>query len=289
LQKISVAIKIIQKPIMILLDGKKIAGKLLNEIKKEIKEKKLQLKLAVILVGENSVSEIFIREKEKACQKVGIDFELFKFPSIIAPETLEREIKKIVDNPENSGIVIQLPLPKDLNVQEILNLIPSEKDIDVLSEKSIRKFKRGELKILPPVVEGIKIILEEYKISLKDKKTVIVGAGRLVGKPLSFWLKREGVEFSIIDEKTKNISARIKEADIVISGVGKKGLIKGGMIKNGAIVIDAGSSCEKDKISGDVDFKSVSQKASYITPVPGGIGPLTVACLLKNLVKMNKK
>jgi len=250
LQKISVAIKIIQKPIMILLDGKKIAGKLLNEIKKEIKEKKLQLKLAVILVGENSVSEIFIREKEKACQKVGIDFELFKFPSIIAPETLEREIKKIVNSPENSGIVIQLPLPKNINAQEILNLIPSEKDIDVLSEKSIRK---------------------------------------LVGKPLSFWLKREGVEFSIIDEKTKNISARIKEADIVISGVGKKGLIKGGMIKNGAIVIDAGSSCEKDKISGDVDFKSVSQKASYITPVPGGIGPLTVACLLKNLVKMNKK
>jgi len=236
---------------MIILDGKKLSEKILKNLKREIKKKRLKLKLAVILVGRDPVSTIFVRQKQKACEKVGIDFELFEFPSRISAAKLKKEIRKIVEDPNNSGIVIQLPLPKNLHTEEILNLIPKEKDAEISS----------------PVVCAVRRLLKEYKISLKNKNIVLVGRGRLVGQPVANWLRKQKIKFSDID--------KIKKADIVISGVGKPNLIKGGMIKKGVVVIDVG---------GDVDFKSVSKKASYITPVPGGVGPMTVACLLRNLV-----
>ena len=273
---------------MIILNGKRISEKIFRNLKKEIKRKRLQLKLAVISVGDNPVSEIFIKEKEKTCQRIGISFELFEFSSNISETELKGKIKGIVNNPENSGIVIQLPLSENFNTQEILNLIPPGKDVDVLSEESTEKFREGSLKILPPVVEGIKKLLEEYKISVKNKKIVLVGAGKLVGKPLSVWLSRENADFSVVDKKTEDISSFTKKADIIISGVGKSKLITGEMVKEGAVLIDAGTSCEGCKAVGDIDFESVSKKAGYITPVPGGVGPLTVVCLLENLMKLNK-
>jgi len=175
----------------------------------------------------------------------------------------KKEIKKIAEDPNNSGVVIQLPLSENLNTEEILNLIPSEKNIEVSS----------------PVVCGIAHILKEYKISLKGKNIVLVGKGRLVGRPLTAWLKKQKLAVSNID--------KIKKADIIISGVGKPNLVTGDMVKKGVVVIDAGTSFRHGKLLGDVDFKDVSKKASYITPVPGGVGPMTVACLLKNLVKLN--
>ena len=237
---------------MIILDGKKLSEKILKKLKAEIKRKRLKLKLSIVLVGEDSDSKIFIRQKKKACEKVGIDFELFKFSSKIKNSELKKEIKKIIQNPNIKNIVVQLPLPKGLNTEEILNLIPKEKDAEIVS----------------PVVCAVDRILKEYKISLKNKNIVLIGKGRLVGRPLSAWLRKQKMKFSNID--------KIKNADIVISGVGKPNLIKGKMVKKGAVVIDIGK---------DVDFKSVSKKASYITPVPGGVGPMTVACLLENLVK----
>ncbi len=236
---------------MRILDGKKLSNKILNSLKKEIKNKQLRLKLAIVLVGRDLVSEIFIRQKQKACEKVGIDFELFKFASTINAAKLKKEIIKIAQDPNNSGIVIQLPLPKKFNTEEILNLIPAEKNAEISS----------------PVVCAVERLLKEYKISIKHKKIVLIGKGRLVGRPLSIWLNKQKIKFSNID--------KIKKADIVISGVGKPNLIKGEMVKKGVIVIDVGA---------DVDFKTVSKKASYITPVPGGVGPMTVACLLKNLI-----
>lgn len=236
---------------MIILDGKKLSEKILKNLKREIKKKRLKLKLAVVLVGRDSVSTIFVRQKQKACEKVGIDFELFEFPSRISVAKLKKEIRKIVEDPNNSGIVIQLPLPKNLHTEEILNLIPKEKDAEIVS----------------PVVCAIERILKNYKISLKNKEIALIGKGKLVGQPVASWLKKRNLKFSDID--------KIKNADIVISGVGKPNLIKGGMVKKGVVVIDVG---------GDVDFKSVSKKANYITPVPGGVGPMTVACLLQNLV-----
>lgn len=234
-----------------ILDGKKISEKMLKKLKAEIKRKRLKLKLSIVLVGENSNSKIFIRQKQKACERVGIDFELFKFSSKISNSGLKKEIKKIIQNPHIKKIVVQLPLPKGLNTEEVLNLIPKEKNAEIIS----------------PVVCAVDHILKEYKISLKNKSIVLVGKGRLVGRPLSVWLRKQKIKFSNID--------KIKNADIVISGAGKPNLIKGEMVKTGVIVIDVGK---------DIDFKSVSKKAGYVTPTPGGVGPVTVSCLLKNLI-----
>jgi len=240
---------------MIILDGKKLSEKILKKLKAEIKRKRLKLKLSIVLVGEDPNSKIFVKQKKKACEKVGIDFELFKFSSKISNSELKKEIKKIIQDPNIKNIVVQLPLPKGLNTEEILNLIPKEKDAEIIS----------------PVVCAVGRILKEYKISLKNKNIVLIGKGRLVGRPLSVWLRKQNMKFSNID--------KIKNADIVISGVGKPNLIKGEMVKKGVIIIDVGA---------DVDFKSVSKKASYITPTPSGVGPVTVACLLENLVELSK-
>lgn len=236
---------------MKILDGKKLSLEILERLKKEIAEKKLKLKLAVVLVGQNPASVVFVRQKEKACQKVGIDFKLFNFSSKIGQEKLKKEVRKIANNPAVSGIVIQLPLPKKINSEEILKLIPLKKNVERIS----------------PVVEAIRCFLKEYKISLEKKRIVLIGRGRLVGQPVAKWLEKKKIKFSDINE--------IKKADIVISGVGKPNLIKGNMVKRGVVVLDVGA---------DVDFKSVSKKAKYITPVPGGVGPVVVACLLQNLV-----
>ena len=287
---------------MKILDGKKLSERILANLEKEIKNHRLKLRLAVILVGENPISQIFINQKEMACEKIGINFKLFKFPTKIKNSELKKEISGIVKNPANSGVIIQLPLPKKFLPEEILNLISEEKDIDVLSENSLGKFYQalpsfssknlggqGTLKILPPTVQGILYLFKNYKIDLKGKNVVIVGAGRLVGFPLAIQLLKEKATVSVLNEFTKDAPSFLKKADILISGVGKPNLIKGNMIKRGVIVIDAGTSVKNGRLVGDVDFKSVSQRASYITPVPGGVGPLTVACLLENLATLNKK
>jgi methylenetetrahydrofolate dehydrogenase (NADP+)/methenyltetrahydrofolate cyclohydrolase len=274
---------------MIILDGKKLSEKILERLRRKIQNRHLNLSLAAILIGDNPISEVFLRQKERICQKAGVGFRLFKFSEKISAKKLKEEIKQIVLDPDNSGIIIQLPLPPKFNTQEILNLIPPEKDIDVLSEKSLGKLYTGTSEILPPVVSGISKLLKEYKIPVKGKNVVVVGAGKLVGQPLILWLLREKATVSVINEFTKNVSSIIKKADILISGVGKANLIKGNMIKRGVVIIDAGTSVEKGKLVGDVDFKSVSKKASYITPVPGGVGPMTIAGLLENLIILNKK
>lgn len=270
-----------------ILNGKKLAEKILERVRKEIKKSHLKLRLTIIQVGENPVSEIFIRQKKKACEKVGIYFRLYKFEQKIAQKKLKTEVEKIVKNPRNSGAIIQLPLPKNRDADEILNLIPSEKDIDVLSTESLGKFYQGTLPISPPVVGAVSHLLKTYKIKIKGKNVVLVGAGRLVGQPLASWVLREKGILTVVNEFTKNISSFTQKADILISGVGKSNLIQGKMVKKGVIVIDCGSAYYKGKLAGDVDFKSVSKKASYITPVPGGVGPLTVACLIENLVRLN--
>lgn len=272
---------------MIILDGKKLSEKILKDLERKVRKSKLKLTLVVVQVGENPVSQVFINQKRKACEKVGINFKLFKFPDRISPLRLKRKIKEIAKTSTNSGIIIQLPLPKKFFPEEFLNLIPEEKDIDVLSEKSLGKFYQGTLKILPPTVNGILRLLKNYKIKLKGKNVVIVGAGRLVGFPLAIQFLKEKATLSVLNKFTKDAPLFTKKADILISGVGRPNLIKGNMVKRGIVVIDAGTSYKKGRLAGDVDFKSVSKKASYITPVPGGVGPLTVACLLENLVKLN--
>jgi len=271
-----------------LLKGTELSKKFLVHLKKKLGKSKLKLRLAVIQIGRNYISEVFIGQKKKVAEKIGIGFKLYQFDKKIEKDRLKKKIKEIIKNPLNSGIIIQLPLPKQFLADDFLNLIPEEKDVDILSEKSLGKFYQGKLKILPPIVKGILSLLKNYKIKLKGKNVVIIGTGRLIGLPLNLQLLKEKATLLVLNEFTKNISFFTNKADILISGVGKPNLIKSNMIKKGAVVIDAGISQRNGKVIGDVDFKEVSKKASYITPVPGGVGPMTVVSLLENLVELNE-
>ena len=264
---------------MILLNGQKLADGILDDLKKEIKTRQLKLKLAVVLVGQDPSSKIYIKKKEEAARKIGLDFGLHHFKENIKQKELGKEVAKIGKDKKNSGMIIQLPLPGSMDAKKILDLIPAQKDVDVLSEKNFEKFSAGKLKILPPTIGAIAAILKEYRISLKGRYVVIVGAGRLVGKPLAAWLRLQKANFSILDKNTEDLSYFTKKADILISGVGRADLIRGDMVRQGSTVIDVG---------GDVNFSDVSGKTSCITPVFGGVGPLTVAYLLYNLVKINE-
>ena len=272
----------------IILDGKKLSERILEDIGKKIKKSGKKLRIAGVLVGEDESSLIFLSKKAKACRKVGIGFNLFQFPRNIGQDALLKEIKKIALNSKNTGVIIQLPLPKRINAQRVLNLIPPEKDIDLLSEKSFSAFAAGKSLILPPVLRGILEILKEYDIKIKGKKIVIVGGGRLVGRPIAVWLDNNRIGAKVISSPTKNLFQLTRGADILITGTGKPGLIKGDMVKRGVVIIDAGTSKKKGRLAGDIEFKTVSEKASFITPVPGGLGPMTVAMVIQNLITLNR-
>lgn len=248
-----------------IIDGKKISDRILGELRHKIEKEKLKIKLAVVLVGDDFASKVYVKKKREACKGVNIGFELFNFSSDISEEELKEKIKEIAKNPDVTGVLIQLPLPKNFNVEEILRFVSKKKNAEKYS----------------PVICAVEEIIKEYDIKLENKKIVLVGRGRLVGNPLAEWLKNRGLEFS--DEK------EIKKADIVITGVGKPKIITGEMVKEGVVVIDIGFSHDQNgKAVGDVNFEEVSQKAKLITPVPGGVGPITISCLLKNLVNLKE-
>ncbi len=269
----------------LLLSGEKIAEQLIKKLEKEKSSKKLNL--AVVQVAENAISALYIREKKKAARRLGIDFRLVSFPERISQEKLKHGIVHIAK--ETSGVIVQLPLPRKFAAQEVLDAIPIEKDVDVLSSAAFGLFALGRLSIMPPTVKATSLIFQHYDIELKGRRVVLIGAGRLVGLPLIPWLLREKATVMVANEFTKNLSLLTRQADILISGVGKNKLIKASMVKQGTVVIDAGTSVEKGKTSGDVDFNAVIHKAKAITPVPGGVGPLTVACLLENLFILSQR
>src|SRR3989344_2383614 len=295
-----------------ILSGETLAKEILAKLESAAKGK--NLKLAVVQVGANEVSRKYIAEKQKAAEKLGIAFSLFEVEEAVTQEELGRKVQELADDRTCSGIVVQLPLPPHINTPSVLDRIPVEKDVDVLSTKSFELFKQGKLGILPPTVAAISLLLESAGVAFDEKaglpaearyggrrRVVIVGKGRLVGIPLSIWFLQKGITPVVADKSTLNIGEVTKTADILISATGKAGLIKGDMVKEGAVVIDAGTSVEgspstrsarsgrQASLAGDVDFESVSKKASFITPVPGGVGPLTVACLLDNVVTLWKQ
>jgi len=267
---------------MILLESNKLVEKILNKIKKQ----NLKKFLVVVCVGKNPVLESFVKQKERACKRAHIKLKVLSFSGKIAQKKIEKEIKKIAEDETVGGIVVELPLPKKLVPEKIFNSIPLEKDIDFLSQETIEEFKKGKLKIFPPVVCAVSRILKEYRISLKKKKIVLLGKGKLTGLPLSIWLSKIKADFFVVDKKTRNKIFLIKKADIIISAIGKPNFIKKEMIKKGAVVIDIGRSFKKGRLVGDVDFRGVFKKASFVTPLFGGIGPLVVACLLENFAKV---
>lgn len=261
-----------------IVKGKALAEKIKTELKSEVSKLQKKIRLAIVKVGQNPASEKFLEQKRKFAEAIGVDVRIYEVPEDISTTKLREKVSEIVHIKENTGVIIQLPLPAQINTQYILDAIISKKDPDVLSSKS-----RG----LSPVVRAVKTIFEEYKISLKGKNIVVVGAGRLVGKPIASWLMNEGATISIIDENTPSPENYTKNADIIISGAGKPKLIKPEMVKEGVIIIDAGTSEAEGKLSGDVD-PEVSKTASLFSPVPGGVGPLAVAHLFKNLIELSK-
>lgn len=274
---------------MTLLDGKTLSQKIINGLREEAAAMKKKLRLAVVVAGEDPVVRSFIAEKKKAAESVGIDVRVYPLDAAITTNELRKRIAEIAHEKKNTGVIIQLPLPPQINNQYILNAIPPEKDVDVLSARAIGNFAVGKSPIFPPVVGAVKALFDEYRIDYLDKEIVILGAGVLVGRPAAMWLINEGATVSIITEKTSHPETLLRRADIIISGIGKPRYITSDMIKEGAVVIDAGTSESAGEIVGDVDFDSVAPKASCITPVPGGIGPLTVAILLKNLATLAKR
>src|SRR3989344_7515530 len=272
-------------------DGKKIRDAIADEIRAEIAARAHPLRLAIVLVGEDPRSLAFVRQKEKFAASVGIETRLYTFPADISATKLRSEVSKIVHIVQNDGVIVQLPLPAHIPPQNILNAVTPEKDVDMLSARSVGNFATGVSKIMPPVVGAVAAILYTYipELSLKGKRAVVVGRGRLVGLPVGQWLMGAGASVSFVDEHTADIGIYTKQADIIISGAGVPGLLTGEMVRESAIVIDAGTTESQGKLLGDVDAVSVGPKAALVTPVPVGVGPVTVAKVFENLVVLHKK
>lgn len=269
------------------IDGRKIADQMLAGLKKEISDFKKPPVLAAVLVGDMGGSRHFLEIKRKAAERAGIAFRMFEFQDDISNKTLRAELNKISKNKNVDGVILELPLPAHLNVQSMLNVIPEEKDADVLSQKAQGAFFAGKSKILPPSVEAVAQIFNEHGIDIKGRRVAVFGYGLLIGRPIAHWLLANGATVFVINEFTPEPGKISILADIIISGVGKPKLIKAGMIKEGAVVIDFGYAALDGKVFGDV-AADVSSRASLITPVPGGAGPIVVAAVLKNLVTLIK-
>lgn len=264
-----------------IVDGKKIAENILKKVKTKVEELDCSPKLAVIMAGDDPVSERFLNMKRKKAEEVCIDFSVHRFRERVTTE----EIVNLINSLEETSIIVQLPLPENIEMTKVIDSIPEKEDVDVLATRSNIAYLEERLTIYPPVTGAIIEILKTHNISVEKKKVVVVGRGALVGKPTIVWLKHIGAGLqeidSYTDEEDKNIF--LKEADIIISGVGEPGLIKPHMVKEGVVLLDAGTSESKGIIAGDID-PTCADKARLFTPVPGGIGPITVAVLLRNVV-----
>lgn len=262
-----------------IIDGKKIAQKIKEEIRALAKDV-ASASLVIFYVGENPVIESYLAMKKKVGAELGIAVEVKRFPGDVAEDFLISEIKK--SSAEYSGAIVQLPLPPGFDKQKILDSVPYEKDVDVLSRDAFLKFKAGETEKLPPVVFAISSMIKEYNIELSGKNIVIIGRGALVGAPVSAWLSRGGFGHQTLDKDSDNNLELIKNADVIISGVGEPNFIKPEMLKDGVVLFDAGTSTSGGKLAGDID-PACYEKSGLVSPVPGGIGPLTVVGLFKNL------
>ena len=275
---------------MKILDGKSLSEQLVDSIKE--KAEKLKPKLAVILVGENPASMAYVRNKKKACERAGIEYAEYNFPTTITQEELLAKIDELNKDNSVNGLIVQLPLPDHIYVPDVIRAVEPSKDVDGFHAYNIGKmFLSPEFEDLPPATPlGIVKLLDHYNIPIQGKEVVVVGHSNIVGKPTSMMMLNRNATVTTCHIFTKDLSAHTKRADILIVAVGKEKLITADMVKEGVIVVDVGMNRNKDgKLCGDVDFDEVSKKASYITPVPGGVGPMTVAALILNTVRATER
>ena len=278
---------------MILIDGKKEAALLRLRLKEEVNELKKKFNdvpgLTVILIGELAPSQIYVKNKEKSAREVGLNSDVIKYPENIDEKTVLKKIKDLNENKSISGILVQLPLPKHIDKKKIIDSIIPSKDVDGFHPVNVGNLSSGYESSIPCTPLGCYLLLKKIEPNLTGKKVVIIGRSNLNGKPMAQLLLKENCTVTITHSKTKNLKSECLEADIIIAAVGIPKLVKGDWVKKDSIIIDVGINKTDKGIVGDVDFEDVSKNAKALTPVPGGVGPMTIACLLKNTIDCFKR
>jgi len=276
-----------------IIDGKALAQKIRMDLKEEVenlKNKGINPKLAVIMVGNNPASKVYVKNKSKACEEIGVDYEEFLMDENTTMEELLNLIDELNNRKDINGILLQSPIPNHLDINQAFNKIDYKKDVDGFHPINVGKLSIGQDCFISCTPFGVTKMLEEYNIQTQGKNVVILGRSNIVGKPLIQCMLQKNATVTVCHSKTENLKEITKNADILISAIGKAKFVTQDMVKDGAVIIDVGiNRTEEGKLVGDVDFENVQEKASYITPVPGGVGPMTIAMLMTNLVKAAKE
>ena len=275
-----------------IIDGKQISA----QVKQAVAEEVAQLKtegihpgLAVVLVGDNPASKVYVGSKEKACEQLGIYSEKYLLPGETTEEELLELVEKLNHKPEINGILVQLPLPEQINEETIINAIDPIKDVDAFHPNNVGKIMIGDFDFLPCTPAGIMDLIASTSVSIEGKNCVVIGRSNIVGKPMAMLLLHKNGTVTICHSRTQNLAEITRKADILVAAVGRANFVTGDMVKEGAVVIDVGMNrLENGKLCGDVNFAEASKKAGYITPVPGGVGPMTIATLMRNTVTAAK-
>ena len=273
-----------------IIDGKAISSQIREEIAEQVKEYNARNGalpgLAVVIVGENPASQVYVRNKKRACEQVGFNSWVYEMPESTTQDELNALIDKLNDDNSVHGILVQLPLPKHLDEEQVILRIRPDKDVDAFHPYNVGRITIGDPKFLPCTPAGIMELLHRSNIEISGKECVVVGRSNIVGKPMALLLLAENGTVTVCHSKTKDLKEVCRRADILVVAIGKADFITADMVKEGAAVIDVGMNRNAEgKLTGDVDFESVSEVASYITPVPGGVGPMTITMLLQNTLK----
>ena len=277
---------------MAIIDGKAVSKAVRERVAKEaaaLREKGIVPGLAVIIVGEDPASQVYVRNKEKACEEVGFYSEKFALPESTTQEELNALVKELNERKDINGILCQLPLPKHLDDKEVIDLIDPAKDVDAFHPVNVGAIMIGDYNFLPCTPAGVMELIHSTDVDVCGKKAVVIGRSNIVGKPMAMLLLHENATVEITHSKTQNLADITKEADILVAAIGKAKFVTADMVKDGAVVIDVGMNRDENgKLCGDVDFEAVKEKCSFITPVPGGVGPMTISMLMQNTLTAAK-
>ncbi len=277
----------------VIIDGKSLAKEIRENLKKEaekLRDKGIIPHLAVIMVGDNDASKVYVRNKSRACEEIGIEFKEYLLPSTTKQSELIELIKKLNEDKKVNGILLQSPIPKPLNIQKAFNTISPEKDVDGFNPYNVGNLCIGQDGFIPCTPLGIMKMFEKYNIDIDGKKVAIIGRSNIVGKPMAQCMLAKNATVTICHSRTRELKKEVKDADIIISASGKRNIVTSDMVKDEVVIIDVGMNRnDEGKLCGDVDFEKIKEKASYITPVPGGVGPMTIAMLMENVIKATKK
>lgn len=275
-----------------IIDGKLVSKEVREKVAKEtaeLKNKGVTPGLAVIIVGDDPASQVYVRNKERACEEVGFYSEKFALPANTTQEELNNLVKELNKRPEINGILCQLPLPEHLDDKEVINLIDPLKDVDAFHPVNVGEIMIGDYSFLPCTPAGVMELIHHTGVDISGKKAVVMGRSNIVGKPMSMLLLHENATVEITHSKTVNLKEITKTADILVAAIGKAKFVSADMVKEGAVVIDVGMNRDENgKLCGDVDFENVKDKCSFITPVPGGVGPMTISMLMRNTLTAAK-